>query len=123
MSLSDGQYLCYTWHWTISESNFLSELNHSGVSVIDGAQVLYTAFRFGLVPPPISARNLATPSPVNEVVFSPPPHSNDFLVVLSDFQIAVFSVPAPVPIEGAGSGPGGRAVLPQPDPQLIGMAR
>lgn len=111
----DGQYLCYTWHWSISESKSHSIVNSSGVVVIDGSQLLYTPFRHAVIPPPVSASQLPLPAQVNEVTFSPLPNSNDFLALLSDFRIAVFSVL----VEDAK--PGG--VVPLPVPQLVGTAR
>ena len=86
--------------------------------VIDGAQLLYTPFRSAIIPPPMSGSQLQLPAQVSELVFSPLPNCNDFLAVLSDFRIAVFSVIAETP---GGSGEG---VVPQhPLPELVGICR
>lgn len=114
-----GQYLSYTWKWSISESNCHSALNCSGVAVIDGSKVLYTPFRYAIIPPPVSASELLLPAQVSELAFSPLPNCNDFLAVLSDFRIAVFAVLCHS--GGAGEVPGG--VVPLPVPELVGIAR
>lgn len=92
----------------------------SAVGVIDGCQVLYTPFRFVVIPPPMSANELSLPAPVNELVFSPPPHSNDFLALLSDFQVAVFSLPGS---DDAVAKLGSGCVVVPPAPELVGTAR
>lgn len=117
---ADGQYLSYTWHWTISESKCLSALNCSGVAVIDGSSILYTPFRYAVIPPPMSASQLQLPAQVSELVFSPLPNCNDFLVVLSDFRIAVFAV-ANNTAETMGKESGG--VVSRPVPKLVGITR
>lgn len=114
-----GQYLSYTWHWTVSESKCRSALNCSGVAVIDGSKVLYTPFRYAVIPPPVAASELQLPAQVSELVFSPLPNCNDFLAVLSDFRIAVFSVLC----HAEGTGEESRGVVPRPVPELVGIAR
>ena len=121
MSVPGGQYISYTWHWAVSESRCHTPLNVSAVTVIDGPKVLYTPFRYGIVPPPMSSKQLPLSAPVSEVVFCPPPHCNDFLVMLYDSQVAVFSVSCEEPANT--SKPVGVAPSPHPAPQLVGVAR
>jgi hypothetical protein len=87
------------------------------VAVIDGSSVLYTPFRFAVIPPPVAASRLQLPVQVSELAFSPLPNCNDFLAVLADCRIAVFSVKA----HTMGEEPGD--VAPLPMPKLIGTAR
>ena len=115
----DGQYLSYTWHWIISESKSHSESNISGVSVIDGCQILHTPFRFCIIPPPMSANQLLLPASVNEVACSPFPHCNDFLTLLSNLQIAVISLSESKENDTSQK----MLVPPPPSPQLIGITR
>ena len=115
-----GQYLSYTWHWTISESKCLSLLNCSGVAVIDGSKVLYTPFRYAVVPPPMSAVELQLPAQVSELAFSPLPNCNDFVALLTDFRIAVFSVTAHT---AGAEGEESRGVVSLPVPELTGITR
>lgn len=110
-----GQYISYTWKWTISESKSLSALNCSGVAVIDGSRVLYTPFRHSVIPPPMSGTQLQMPAQVSELAFSPLPNCNDFLAVLSDFRVAMFSVAK----TAASADSGG--VVPRPEPKLVGI--
>ena len=82
--------------------------------MIDGCEILYTPFRYAVVPPPMSSSQLTLPSPVGEVTFGPTPRCNDFLALLSDSRVAVFSV-EPVGDE--------EKALRHPAPELVGMSR
>lgn len=67
----------------------------------------------------MSSNQLPLPAAVNEVVFSLPPHSNDFLAVLSDFRVVVFSV-----VAGETDTTGkSRGVGCLPVPRQVGMTR
>ncbi|WAR00251.1 ELP1-like protein [Mya arenaria] len=85
-----GGYLQYTWAWTTSNSQGRTGDDQAIVAVIDGASVLMTPMRDMIVPPPMCAYKLELPAPVNQVVFAPPPHSNDLAVVLIDNRIVIY---------------------------------
>ena len=115
----EGQYLSYMWCWIVSESKSHSEANSSGVAVIDGCQVLYTPFRYSIIPPPMSACKLLLPAPINELAFAPPPQSNDFLALLSNFKLAVFSFFGKETEDSTKV----KGVVIHRAPELVGMAR
>lgn len=53
-------------------------------------KVLITPMKRMVVPPPMSAYELQLPCAVNQVMFAPPPFTNDLAVVLVDGRIAVY---------------------------------
>ncbi|XP_041464243.1 putative elongator complex protein 1 [Lytechinus variegatus] len=88
---SAGQYLRYSWTWQTTNSRGLDEDDQAVTAVIDGKDILVTPFKKMIVPPPISAYTLMMPTFVNQVVFAPPPHSNNMAVVLQDGRIAFYT--------------------------------
>ncbi|XP_053405572.1 putative elongator complex protein 1 [Mercenaria mercenaria] len=86
----NGGYFQYTWAWTTTYSMGRCSEDQALVAVIDGASVLMTPMRHMVVPPPMSAYQLQLPAAVNQVMFAPPPQSNNVAVVLVDNRVAVF---------------------------------
>ena len=120
---TDGQYMCYHWHWSIAKSHSCSPLNSGSVAVIDGSKVLLTPFHHAVVPPPMSSFTVQLPSPVNQVAFSPPLKCSDFLVLLASGEVAVYSYDITMSFEGGNETKNlqGFRVLLQP-PKLVGTA-
>jgi len=46
--------------------------------------------RYMVVPPPMCAYQLQLPSAVNQLMFAPPPYSNNMAVVLDDRKVAFY---------------------------------
>ena len=73
----------------------------------------------------MAAHTVQLPSPVNQVVFCPPPRCNDFLVLLACGRVGVFSYDVIATMEAVGAKPetkdpqGFRQLL-QP-PELAGL--
>ncbi|XP_060570172.1 putative elongator complex protein 1 [Ruditapes philippinarum] len=86
----NGGYFQYTWAWATTHSAGRSCDDQAIVAVIDGANVLMTPMRHMVVPPPMSAYELQLPGSVNQVVFAPPPLSNNIAVILVDNRVAIF---------------------------------
>ncbi|XP_068181291.1 elongator complex protein 1 [Antennarius striatus] len=78
-----------TYDWTLTTDR--SGGADAGVAVIDGDKVLVTAFRQGVVPPPMSSFQLQLPSPVSQVSFlQRPPRTNQLAALTADGGVSVF---------------------------------
>lgn len=94
--LIDGQYASYDFMWEVSQSEGSSHSNQASITLIDGSkcyhgdyhllhnnvmlllllgQLLYTAFRKCVIPPPMCSHVLTNPvtmtAAINQVTFSP----------------------------------------------------
>jgi elongator complex protein 1 len=81
---NNGTYQCYDFCWdhTISSGNDKS--NPCTCVVIDTKKLLFTPFRYAVVPPPMSAASLDCSKAVSNISFSP---SKNLLVQYSDGSI------------------------------------
>eukprot|EP00118_Oscarella_pearsei_P010640 m.66422 g.66422 ORF g.66422 m.66422 type:complete len:1299 (+) comp35387_c1_seq2:23-3919(+) len=87
---SDGRLLHYKFYWTTNQSTGMTG-NPCTIAVIDGDQLLFTHFKYQVVPPPMAAQTMKFPAPVNQLAFGPPPNTSNALVLLSDNRIALVS--------------------------------
>lgn len=69
------------------------------------ANVLWTPFHHVNIPPPMCAHQLTVPSAVLAIAYSPPPRSNDFVILTSKgFIVFVKSENCTEQVEGMRSG-------------------
>ncbi|XP_069695776.1 putative elongator complex protein 1 [Periplaneta americana] len=65
-------YICYDWAWITNSSHGGTDSDGAFVAVIDGAKILLTSFRRGIIPPPLCSQILQVALPVNSIMFAPP---------------------------------------------------
>lgn len=95
--LTQRELITYIYDWSINHSKGNNVQNKSIVGVIDGDQFLMTAFRDGIVPPPMAHQITQTIEPINAIVFAPPvenenswPNSNSFFCVTSSGRLVFY---------------------------------
>lgn len=86
---STGDYVQYLWTWSTDSSFGQSQLDFASVAVIDGKKLLITPFRNLVIPPPMYAFSIIAPFNIENVVFAPSPQSNNFIICLSDKNLAL----------------------------------
>ncbi|KAK6627847.1 hypothetical protein RUM44_010326 [Polyplax serrata] len=83
-------YFCkYSWVWVTNKTLGSHVQDESFVAVIDGPNIQLTAFKRGIVPPPMYSYAIKATSPVNSVAFAPD-LSNDMLVYLSNGNVQIY---------------------------------
>lgn len=91
----DGGYGIYRWDWAVATSKTFSREDHAMVAVIDGSKLLLTAFRGGVVPPPMCSLEVVCDHPINWVDFlhypDRPEEANHFMIVDAANTISFYS--------------------------------
>ncbi|XP_012270137.1 putative elongator complex protein 1 [Orussus abietinus] len=69
--LTSKDLITYSFRWVIDHSKGKDLDDKAIVAVIDNDRALLTAFRLGIIPPPMMHQALQTDEPINTVVFPP----------------------------------------------------
>ncbi|KAJ2831078.1 putative elongator complex protein 1 [Coemansia furcata] len=80
----DQTYVSVRLHAAPDVAHVASEQSNAAAVVVDGAQLLYTPFRWANVPPPMALHTVDAPMPVAHVAFAAFGHGNDFAALLAD---------------------------------------
>ncbi|XP_063980475.1 elongator complex protein 1 [Diachasmimorpha longicaudata] len=96
--LTRENFMVYTFKWSINRTRGLSDDDKAVVGVADGDKVLLTAFKMGIVPPPMSHYSLQISGTSNGCFFAPlcsndTPHwldSNCLFVHVENNQLALY---------------------------------
>ena len=89
VACESGQYLHYSWAWTVHQSCGMTNDDYSNVAVIDGDRLHITPMGKMIVPPPLSAYNIKLSMPIDQVIFSP--SGTDFAIVPTDGTFHLYS--------------------------------
>ncbi|KAJ2467966.1 putative elongator complex protein 1, partial [Coemansia sp. RSA 2337] len=82
-------YISVRLHAAPDVAHVASEQSNAAAVVIDGAQLLYTPFRWANVPPPMALHTVDVDMPIAHVAFAGFGQGNDFAVLLTDRRTVV----------------------------------
>ncbi|KAJ1912645.1 putative elongator complex protein 1, partial [Coemansia sp. S17] len=82
-------YISVRLHAAPDVAHVASEQSNAAAVVVDGAQLLYTPFRWANVPPPMALHTVDVDMPIAHVAFAGFGHGNDFAVLLADRRTVV----------------------------------
>ncbi|KAJ2461161.1 putative elongator complex protein 1 [Coemansia sp. RSA 2424] len=85
----NSSYIAVRLHAAPDVAHVASEQSNAAAVVVDGAQLLYTPFRWANVPPPMALHTIQAPMPVAHAAFAGFGHGNDFAVLLADRRTVV----------------------------------
>lgn len=91
--LTDSRVMALTYEWSVEQSKGISKNDKCVVTVIDGHKILLTAFKLGIVPPPMSHQEIELKSPVNAIAFpsdSDAMNCNDFTCLSADNALSIY---------------------------------
>ena len=97
MVLTKESLITYTFHWTVDLSRGVGSTDKAVIGVIDGEKALLTAFKDGIVPPPMAQHTLEINQGINTILFAPADVGNEFLInsnaiicILDDYKLALY---------------------------------
>lgn len=85
-----GIYRKLDFAWCTDRSPNLTESGPAAVAVIDGRNILYTPFRFLVVPPPMAAATIFAGASVRQICFPVENFFDGFALLLADNWLEIY---------------------------------